>query len=214
MSILMKPGIWVIKGGTQWFVLTAVIVDSNDEPAIRAALSQLKAKINVHEIHFRNISNFFNRMLVVQELTRLPFTYANIIVNTDMLDLTMRSNSMTAYNYICRMLIERESWYLRDSGAVGDVMLSARGTSRDYELIKYILSLLLCDVRTEIVPNVISKVTARPAGSWDMLQMVDVCAPPHFTDINKTHRAFAYRATPMFLNGTCTEEATIFSAMD
>lgn len=165
--------------GTQWFVLTAVIVDSNDEPTIRAVLSNLKVRLNLHEIHFRKAGDLFNKALIVQGISHLPFTYTNVIVNTDMLDLAMRTNSMTAYNYICRMLIERVSWYLRDSGAKGNITLSARGTSRDRDLIQYI-SKLLSYGESEIAPNVISKVAAKPAGSWDMLQLADVCATATF----------------------------------
>lgn len=176
--------------GTQWFVLTAVIVDSDDEPAIRTALSQLKVRLNLHEIHFRKAGDFFNKALITQGISHLPFTYTNVIVDTNKLNLTMRSDSATAYNYICRMLLERISWYLRDSGAIGDIILSARGTSRDYELIRYI-SLLLCSGRNEIAPNVIRRVTARPAGSWDLLQMADVCATATFYGYQKNPKGFS-----------------------
>ncbi len=177
------------RRGTKWFVLTAVIAASRDEPKIRAAISQLKAKLNVHEIHFRKINNFFNKILTVQELARLPFTFISIVVDTDLLDEEMRSDSMTAYNYICSMLIESTVRYLREKGCTGSITLSARGTSRDNELIRYI-SQLIDDKNNNIAPDVITGITAKPAGSWDMLQMADVCAAAAFSRFQKNPQGF------------------------
>ena len=47
-------------------------------------------------------------------------------------------DSIKTYNYMCRILLERVSWFLKAHNSKADVMLSGRGTKRDGELIHYI----------------------------------------------------------------------------
>ena len=59
-------------------------------------------------------------------------------------------------------------------------MLSARGTSRDGDLIKYIKEKLLPYEKNSINSAVFNKITARGAGEWELLQLADVCATTMF----------------------------------
>lgn len=166
--------------GTRWFVLSAVVVDKADEKAIRASMSQIKSRLNVNEIHLKKISDFMKRAYIVRELSDEKFTYINVVVDTCKLNLAMAASSSTAYNYICRMLLERVSWFLRDTNRVGDIVLSARGTSRDGELITYIRDKLIPFPDNQIASNVFEKISAKTANSWDLLQLADVCATTTF----------------------------------
>ena len=85
-----------------------------------------------------------------------------------------------AYNYVCKYLLQRVSWYLQDRGKVGDIVLSARGTSRDGELIDYIRDKLLPYPGNSINAAVFNKISAKTAATWDMLQLADVCATTMF----------------------------------
>lgn len=166
--------------GTQWFVLSAVIVDKSEEQAIRTSMSQIQIRLNVNEVHLKKIPDFMKRAYIVRELERENFTYVNVIVDTGKLNLAMAASSSTAYNYICRMLLERVSWFLRDTNRVGDIVLSARGTSRDGELIAYIRDRLIPYADNQIVSHVFGKISAKTANSWDLLQLADVCATTTF----------------------------------
>lgn len=168
------------RRGTRWFILTAVVVDKESEKSIRNIISQLKTKLNVKEIHFRKLADYYKKALVVKELNEAPFQYVNVIVDTEKLNLAMASSSSTAYNYICRLLLERVSWLLRDSDRTGDIVLSARGTARDNELISYIKDKLLTYDKNQIDKSVFKKISAKTAASWDMLQLADVCATTMF----------------------------------
>lgn len=166
--------------GTRWFVLSAVIVDKGKEKSIRQKMNQIKSRLKVAEIHMRKISDFYRRSYLVRELSDEEFVYVNIICDTNKLDRTKLSSSIIAYNYLCRFLLERVSWYLRDNDRVADVMLSARGTSRDGELIDYIREKLLPDSDNQIAKGVLRKISAKPANSCDLLQLADVCATTTF----------------------------------
>ena len=166
--------------GTQWFVLSAVIVDKKDEPSIRNTIARLKKDLNVNEIHIRKIKEFSRRTYIVKELAFENFTYINILFDTTKFDKQKISSPLVAYNYICRMLLERVSWFLKESNRKGDIVLSSRGTSRDQELIDYIKNKLLTYGFNEVKSSVFRKVEAKSASQWDMLQLADVCATTMF----------------------------------
>ena len=174
--------------GTRWFVLSAVIVDKEKEKSIRQKMNQIKSRLKVEEIHLRKMSDYNKRFYLVRELSDQEFIYINIIADTDKFDRAKSVSPIIAYNYLCRLLLERVSWYLRDNDRVADVMLSARGTSRDGELIAYIRDKLLLDSDNQIAKGVLRNISAKPANSWDLLQLADVCATTTFLayEVKKT----------------------------
>lgn len=162
--------------GTQWFVLTAVVVDKTDEALIRARMNQIKTRLNIKEIHLKKVRDFYKRAFIVHELSDLPFTYMNILVDTNKFDTSKIPSTLTAYNFICKYLLQRVSWYLSENKKEADIVLSARGNSDDNKLIKYIREKLLPYPTNNIDPTVFDKISAKTASSWDLLQLADVCA--------------------------------------
>lgn len=169
-----------INRGTKWFVLSAVIVEKNCEARIRSRLSAIKTRLNIQQIHLRKIADFYKRALVVRELNGENFVYMNVLVDTSKFDITKIPNASVAYNYVCKYLLQRVSWFLEAEGKTADVVLSARGTSRDGELIQYIQDKLLPYSGNSINASVFNKISAKSAGSWDLLQLADVCATTMF----------------------------------
>jgi len=112
----------------------------------------------------------------IDELNGETFTYMNVLVDTSKFDAAKIPASSVAYNYVCKYLLQRVSWYLEAEGKTADIVLSARGTSRDGELIQYIKEKLLPYPNNSINENVFNKVSAKSAGSWELLQLADVCA--------------------------------------
>ena len=173
--------------GTQWFVLTAVIVDRSEEVAIRANLKSIKQKLNVQAIHFRTVKDFNRRGYIVKELSTNNFTCVHILFDTKQFDKAKMPTDLLAYNYICRYLLERVSWFLRDTGREGKIILSSRGTSRDADLIKYIQDKLIPYSNNQ-VSHVFTGIDCKQASSWDMLQLADVCATSMFYSHVRMHR--------------------------
>ena len=169
-----------INRGTQWFVLSAVIVEKSSELQLRSKLATIKTRLNVQQIHLRKITDFLKRALIVRELNDEDFTYMNVLVDTSKFDVTKIPNSAVAYNYVCKYLLQRVSWFLEAKGKTADVVLSARGTSRDGELIQYIKDKLLPYPGNSINGSLFNKISAKSAGSWDLLQLADVCATTMF----------------------------------
>lgn len=176
-----------IGRGTRWFVLTAVIVDKQDESHIRGIMRGLKHRLNLDNIHFRKLRNFEQKSFVVSTISGAKFDCISIILDTSMLVPSklggshaepVEKPSIILYNHACRYLIERASWLLRDTNRIGDIVLSGRGTSRDMELIEYLNKLI------SYPQNAISKqfttICSKSAESWDMLQLADICATSMF----------------------------------
>lgn len=155
-------------------------MNNEDESKIRAKLSAVKTRLNVQQIHLRKITDFYKRALIVRELNSEAFTYMNVLVDTGKFDAAKIPSSSVAYNYVCKYLLQRVSWYLESEGKTADIVLSARGTSKDGELIQYIQEKLLPYPDNSINGNVFNKISAKSAGSWELLQLADVCATTMF----------------------------------
>lgn len=166
--------------GTRWFVLSAVVVRKEDEAIIRTRMKAIQTKLNVKAIHFREIKDFSKRAYVVAQVLDLPFTYMNVIMDTDQYDSNRIPKTETVYNYLCKYLLQRISGYMQQEEACTDIILSARGTSRDGELIDYIKGKLLPYKYNHIDQSTIQKVQAKPASQWDLLQLADICATSLF----------------------------------
>lgn len=179
-----------IGKGTRWFVLSAVIVDKSEERNIRSVMDRIKTRLNVREIHLRKIQDYYKRALIVQELNETAFTYINVIVDTNKFDVTKIPTSIIAYNYICKYLLQRVSWYLDSTNRIGNIVLSARGTSRDGELIEYIKEKLLPYPGNSIYSFTINSICAKTPASWDLLQLADVCATTTFLGHEKNGWGF------------------------
>lgn len=180
-----------VNTGTQWFVLSGVIIEKEDEKDIRAKISFIKNKLNINEIHIRKIRDFNKRAYAVKTLAGENFTYINILANTQQLDTKRFPSALLLYNFMCRMLLERVSWCLRDTNRTADIVLSSRGTNRDKELIHYIQNKLLTDPNNEI-EKVFQKISAKSASQWDMLQIADVCATTMFLSHNVNEFGFCF----------------------
>jgi len=165
--------------GTRWFVLTAVIVDTKDEANIRKCIKTIRSKFNLQSIHFRSIKDFGRRSYIVRELVGEHFQYINIMFDTTLYDVCKISFSNEVYHFICKALLERVSWILRDTERKGEIILSGRGTSSDNELVDYIENEIIPHPNNTIA-DVFTNVDCKQASSWDMLQLADVCATTMF----------------------------------
>ena len=155
-----------INRGTKWFVLSACIVAKADEPLIRSRFAEVKKRLNINEIHVRKITDFNKRAFLVREINDLPFTYLNVLVDTTQFDQQKIPESSIAYNYVCKYLLQRVSLYLKDTDQTADIVLSARGTSKDGELITYIRNKLFPYRNNRIDAERFEKVTAKAAAEW------------------------------------------------
>lgn len=167
------------KKGTRWFVITAVIVEEEKESEASKIIERLKNELKVKEIHIKKIQDFYKRSFIAKELNNADFTYINVIADTSKLDLSKIDSANICYNYMCRYLLERVSWFLKEENRTADVVLSSRNEKRDNELIKYITEKLI-PCKNEIKSEYFNNFYAELSQKSDLLQLADVCATTTF----------------------------------
>lgn len=177
--------------GTTWFVITGAVVGKDEELHCLHTLRKVQNELNCKKIHIREIRDFNKRAYVVRSICDEQFVFASIIINTSKLKI---ENPSLTYNYACRLLLERCSWYLRDNDMVANIILSSRGTNRDGQLISYIKNQLIDspDPSVKITNIVFTNVTAISAGQRTMLSLPDICATSLFLAYEKDRFGFTY----------------------
>ena len=181
-----------IGKGTRWFIITAVVVKNKDEAKIRAVMSNIRTRLNLGEIHLRKLHDFYKTSYIVSQIKDEPFAIINVLLDTRKSHL---EDSAKTYNFMCRLLLERVSWYLSDNNSVGNVTFSSRGTSRDGELIEYIKGIIAYP--SNEVKNVFQNVNCKTPRMWEMLQLADICATSMFRAYEVNSYGFL---TPCFMS--------------
>ena len=176
--------------GTRWFVLSGVIVRKTDEKEIRRIIKSIRNRFNYNEIHLKKIDDYRRRLFIARELSKADFRYINILADTKVFSCRRLNGTGNAYNYLCRLLLERVSLALKTVDGCADIMLSARGTSRDAELVSYIKDKLLPYENNVIDEARFGSICAMSSNQWDLLQLADVCATSTFLAYEETEFGF------------------------
>ena len=70
-----------IGKGSDWFILSGVLIDKQEEPQIRETIKNIRIKLNINEIHFRKMASFDKKSYAVSELSKCHFEYIAIIAD-------------------------------------------------------------------------------------------------------------------------------------
>lgn len=179
IAYIDKSGDEGIKRGTEWFILTAVIVDSKDDFKTSKAIDDIKTRLEIppHKpFHWKEIrrKHVSKKRIVVDRIAQENFRYINIVVNTnDMGKVSLQGKLL--YNYCCRYLLERITWFVDEKNGIVDLVFSNRSNISYDELKKYIDSLQYepkCQIRSHVIHNfgVFEMLQKK------MLQFADACA--------------------------------------
>jgi len=182
-----------IQRGTEWLIITAVIIKKENDLAISKAIDDIKRALNIPPnipFHWKEIRNKHTskKRLVVDRIAKEEFCYINIVVNTYDLE-GVQVSSKKLYNYFCRFLIERITWYVDDKNGTVKIVFSNRSNTSWNELNDYIKSLLdsgQCEIRA----GVISKIEIFDTVQKKMLQFADACASSLGEALNKDNYGY------------------------
>ena len=158
-------------------------------------MEKIKERLNVAYIHFVKIPEFSRRSYIVNELNNENFTIIAVVSDTRELEIA-KKNTLLAYNYLSKILIERVSWYLRDNNMIGDIVFSSRSSKKDEELVGYVVNIVK-NQPGQISSKNINNICYKKASEWDMLQVADVCASSIYQAHQRDGYGFRY---PCFIN--------------
>lgn len=113
-------------GSSKYFVVTAVVVDDDKDALAREALLQLKRLLGRRPediLHFRNLTHS-QKVKACQTISSLPIDgFASVIVCKKILSTPFPSGGLAyiaqpdpMYLWAIRLLLERVSWLIRDTG--------------------------------------------------------------------------------------------------
>lgn len=178
-----------IKRGTEWFILTAVIVSKEEDVKISRAIDDIKAKLEIppkKPFHWKEIRNkhVSKKRFAIDRISEEDFLYVNVAVNTyDIQNVKLQGKLL--YNYFCRYLLERISWCIDDNHGIVTLVFSNRANIsypelRDYlEVLKHDKS---CQIRWHAINDYFYVLEP---GQRKMLQFADACASSLAEALNK-----------------------------
>jgi uncharacterized protein YfkK (UPF0435 family) len=162
-----------IKKGSQWFILSAVLVKNTDDLDLSRIIDDIKQKLKISNnkmLHWKEIrnKNVSYKRYIIDTLSKGDFKLINIAMNTyDIKESKLQGKLI--YHYTCRYIIERVCWAMRDFQSTANIIFSNKGSISYDDLEKYISSLRLQNF------NCINSFEVKPAWQKKMLQFVDCC---------------------------------------
>jgi len=164
-----------IQKGTEWFILCAVMVKQENDLILSKVIDEIKNMLNIPKekpFHWKNMrNNHSKKRAIIDLLKKRNFVYTNIIVNTrDMKSTELQGKLL--YNYTCRFLLERVSWFIKEQNTRANVIFSNRSSTSYSELEEYINT-------TKIFGQIKSVFDSyKSVDVWQLknLQVADICA--------------------------------------
>lgn len=105
-------------GSSEWFVLAAVLVPGEDDLALSHAADDVRALLGKpppKPLHFRKLKHPARRAAMAR-LAQYPFVVSCVALWKPGITSSFLRTPPHLYNYGCRFLIERLSWYAGDRG--------------------------------------------------------------------------------------------------
>ena len=167
-----------------WFILSAVIVRDDDERTTmdyeQEALKQIwidYGKPPPKNIHWCKRTH--SQKLNIAKLIA-PKLYKQIVIGIWKSKLTRPSvgglgNRSVFYNYACKLLIERISWYVDDRNGIAEIIFSKWGSLDKTKLQAFIRGTI--NIPNSQIRSVfdVSKIAVHPMDKLVMLRFIDNC---------------------------------------
>lgn len=160
-----------INRGSDWFILTAVIVKKENDLALSKRIDEIKQNLELNvksQLHWNSIKGFPNKKMIIETFAKEKFMIINIIINTTELK-TIPSKKV--YNYYCGYLFERLTWFLGKDDKI-NINISSRGNLNKTDLLDYLKN----KTTTHTIDfSKINEVKIYPNAQKKLLQMADCC---------------------------------------
>ena len=160
-----------IRRGSNWFILTAIIVKKENDLNLSKIIDDIKQNLEINiksQLHWNSIKGFPNKKMIIDLLSKQDFHIINILINTKQID-NIPSNKV--YNYYSGYLFERITWFLKSEDTV-NINISSRGNLNKTSLIEYLQN---AKNKHKINFDKIKDVKIYANAQKKLLQLADVC---------------------------------------
>lgn len=144
------------QGSSEWLILGAVLVPEEDDRQLSNVVDDLRALLNKpppKPLHFRDLKHPAKRAAVTQ-LATYPFVFSVVALWKPGITSNFLKSAPYLYNYGCRFLIERLTWYAHGNGRQLRLCFSNRASTSYLQLQGY-MDWIQNDPKCTIVRNCI-----------------------------------------------------------
>lgn len=122
----MKVGDEGIKRGSEWFILTAIIVPKEYDSSLSNKIISIKETMNMqrkNQLHWNKILKYDKKIQIIYDLIAENFKIIHVAINT--YEIT-KLKSKDLYPYFMSYLIERVSYYVSNNKGKCNIFISTR----------------------------------------------------------------------------------------
>jgi len=115
-----------IKRGSEWFILTAIIVPKEYDLSLSNKIVKIKETMNMHrkdQLHWNKILKYEKKIQIIYDLISENFKIIHVAINTYEIN---KLKSKDLYPYFMSYLIERVSYYVSNNKATCNIFISTR----------------------------------------------------------------------------------------
>lgn len=175
-------------GGTEWFILSGMMLRKENEPALKKAVEDLKTLLDIKRgkpLHWRKLRHL-EKTTVATKLASHPIRVVNVAVCKDRLeDAIGLRQKFHLYFWAVRLLVERVSWYVANKGEMVHLIFSNR-SQFPYKRLESYLELVQALPEAQIRPAIAS-LSSKPHSKVLSLQAANACAGAVFNALEADH---------------------------
>ena len=162
-----------IKRGSKYFILTAILVEKNQDLKNSKVVDKIKEDIEISkksQLHWNKIKGYPNKLMIMSEISKLDIKIINIIIDTSKI---MFINSSQIYNHFSGYLYERICWFVKSKNAIANINISSRGENLSKKnLINFLQTY---NEKFKIDYSRINQIKIYPNAQKKLLQLADCC---------------------------------------
>lgn len=167
-----------IKKGSKYFILTAIIVNKEEDLVIAKNVDIIKQNLEINiknQLHWKLLKGRPNKIMIMETISKLNIKIINVVINTKSI-LLIPSNNI--YNFFSGYLYERICWYMNDVNGIANINISARGNLSKKSLSSYLNS--KNHKKFNIDVSKINSIKIIPNERKRLLQLADCCCSALF----------------------------------
>ena len=169
-----------INRGSEWFILTAIIVRKEYEQELIKRMKFITKELAFSTIHWNKIKLYSQRKFIIDNLNDMDFKIIHIMIDTNKMG---KSKSERIYPYFLGFLLERVSRYVDVNNSKANIYISSRNNKKsNKEIIEYIESE---KSNNSVQSNLINFIKFVPNANMILLQLADICCSSLYTALTK-----------------------------